>query len=226
MRPNREPATNNRQTYFVGSQTMGRKRLFQVERWAELFIETLIHYRDERAFQLHGFVLMPDHFHAIITPHDSLEKAMQYIKGGFSHRAKKQFDYRFDIWQPGFSDHRIRDAADFEKHTHYIWMNPVKRHLCERAQDYPYGSAFGRWKLDPIPQRLKPLAPGNLNGGPEGPPLQSDGDLTEDPPLRNIVDPAKAATCQGVGDYTAAGELLQRKHASRVDREILLPRCK
>src|SRR5260370_13932938 len=78
VRPNREPATNNRQTYFVSSQAMGRKRLFQVKRWADLFVETLIHYRDEQALQLHCFVLMPDHFHAIITPHDSLEKAMQY----------------------------------------------------------------------------------------------------------------------------------------------------
>jgi REP element-mobilizing transposase RayT len=37
-----------------------------------------------KLIELHEFVIMPDHFHLIITPEERipLEKAIQYIKGG------------------------------------------------------------------------------------------------------------------------------------------------
>ena len=108
MRPTREISTANGQTYFVTSNTAGRKPFFRHDRWAQLFIQVLLGYRPER-FLLHGFIVMPDHFHALITPQESLEKAVQCIKGGFSFRAKKELSWTGEIWVAGFSDHRIRD---------------------------------------------------------------------------------------------------------------------
>ena len=35
---------------------------------SELFLETLFHYREEKIFLLHEFVVMPDHIHLILTP--------------------------------------------------------------------------------------------------------------------------------------------------------------
>ena len=125
MIPKREVATRNGQTYFVTSNTAERKPFFRHERWAKLFIQSLYGYRPER-FLIHGFVVMPDHFHLLITPMESLERAVQCIKGGFSFRAKKDLDWAGDVWVAGFSDHRIRDDEDFEVHQPYIGENPVK----------------------------------------------------------------------------------------------------
>jgi putative transposase len=154
LKSTREHATNNSQTYFVTSQTWQRRSVFQAEPWARLFFQTLLSYRGN-AYLLHEFVLMPDHFHLLITPQISLERAIQFIKGGFSYRAKKELQSNLEIWQRGFSDHRIRDAADYEKHLHYIHLNPVKRRLCEMPNAFPYSSAFPGWELDPVPQGLK-----------------------------------------------------------------------
>ena len=171
MKPLREPARNNQQTYFVSSQTWGRRALFRNAKWAELFIETLLHYRSS-AFQLHEFVLMPDHFHLLLTPVTSLEKAMQLMNGGFSHRVKAELGSSLEIWQRGFSDHRIRDAQDYIKHVDYICRNPVMKRLCFEPKDYPYGSASGRFELDPPPQWLKPRSSNESNGTAEAVPLQ------------------------------------------------------
>jgi putative transposase len=162
MKPSREHATNNGQTYSITSET-SRRVLFSNERWAKLFLEVLYYYR-ELAYFLHEFVVMPDHIHATITPKTSLEKAVQFIKGGFSFRAKKELEYGGDIWQRGFSDHRIRDIADYETHRRYIHQNPVKRRLVFDAKAYPYSSASGMFTLDAVPQRLKPLSLGSLDG--------------------------------------------------------------
>jgi putative transposase len=99
---------------------------------------------------------MPDHFHILLTPLNSLEKAVQLIKGGFSFRAKRDLGSNMEIWQRGFADHRVRDAEDYDKHLHYIHLNPVKKHLCSVAAEFKYSSAYPGWKLDSIPRWLKP----------------------------------------------------------------------
>jgi putative transposase len=155
MRPIREHATNNGQTYMVTSSTCGRRALFSREEWPKLLIDTLYHYRGS-GYLLHEFVIMPDHIHVLLTPIASLEKAVQFIKGGFSYRAKTELGSNLEVWQKGFSDHRIRDASDYRSHQVYIQQNPVRKHLCERAEEYPYSSAKPGFELDPIPQGLKP----------------------------------------------------------------------
>ena len=171
MRPRREPATNNRQTYMVTSETWGRRALFRSPRWAELFIQTVLQYRGS-AYLLHEFVVMPDHFHALITPSGSLERAVQFIKGGFSHRAKVELGSNMEVWQTGFSDHRIRDGEDYARHVEYIHRNSVRKHLCGVPAEYAYSSAGGQVVLDEVPQRLKPDSEGAGYGAPEGAPLQ------------------------------------------------------
>jgi putative transposase len=123
---------------------------------ANLFMETLFHYRHISKYLLHEFVAMPDHVHLILTPQDSLEKAIQFIKGGYSFRVKKELNNRFEVWQPGFTDHRIRDHSDYVRLKAYVHLNPVRARLCEQSQEYHYSSASSQFALDPVPQRLKP----------------------------------------------------------------------
>ena len=86
-------------TFFISSQTWNRRRLFQQATNAELFLETLQHYRREGHYKLHAFVVMPDHIHLLLTPQDiTLERAVMLIKGGFSRRLES----KFPIWQRGF----------------------------------------------------------------------------------------------------------------------------
>ena len=86
----------------------------------------------------------------------SLEKAVQLIKGGFSFRAKRELGSNLEIWQEGFTEHRVKGAEDFERHAIYIRDNPVRARLVERASEYPYGSAARGVELDPTPPWLKP----------------------------------------------------------------------
>ena len=81
---------------------------------------------------------MPDHIHLLLTPTETLERAMQLIKGGFSHRLASNFP----VWQRSFTDHRIRDREDFETRRYYIHQNPVRAHLAERPDLYPHSSAY------------------------------------------------------------------------------------
>lgn len=175
MRPKRETTTNSGgQTYFVTSNTAARMPLFRHERWSRLFIETLYSYRPDR-YLIHGFTVMPDHFHCLLTPKASLELAVQCLKGGFSFRAKKEFAWKEDIWIAGFSDHRIRDEGDFEVHQRYIDRNAVKGKLVERENEYAYFSANGQFELDAFPRGLKPDFMTRSSGAAKAAPFQDVG---------------------------------------------------
>lgn len=136
-------------TYFVTSNTWQRRPVFLKEPPARLFLDSLFHYRDEGNFKLHAFVLMPDHFHLLLTPSPqiTLERAMQLIKGGSSHRVKQELGYKFPLWQTGFDDHRIRSRKDFEEHVRYIHDNPVEAGLAASAASYAYSSAHPHFAL-------------------------------------------------------------------------------
>ena len=136
-------------TYFVTFSTWQRRRLFVVDSYARLFLKTLYGYRRQGRFQLHAFVLMPEHVHMLLTPAGdvTLERAMQLIKGVYSHAFGLEFG-RKEVWQRGFTDHRIRNVEDFARHRDYIHKNPVARGLVEKAVDYRCSSAFPGYKLD------------------------------------------------------------------------------
>ena len=141
------------------SRTWESRAIFKTAPPCEIFIESLLHYRDQGSYRLHGFVVMPDHFHTLLTPADTiaLERAVQFMKGGSSRALREKLLYKFPIWQRGFSDHRIRDAADCEQHLRYLTNNPVEKHLAAAAAEYPWSSASGAFRMDEVPQGLKPL---------------------------------------------------------------------
>jgi len=160
-------APQEQRTFFVTAVTAGRKSLLQSSRMANLLTDVLQHYRQQARFQLHEFVIMPNHLHAIITPaHDlSLEKAMQFIKGRFSFRAKRELGCQFEIWERSFTEHRIKNCEDYEKHRLYVHENPVCAGLSTDAEAYPYSSASRANPLDGRPPWLKPSS---LSAGSQG----------------------------------------------------------
>ena len=146
-------------TYFITASTDGKRHILRSPAMAGLLVDVLLHYRNEGNYRLHEFVVMPNHFHLLITPEKiSLERALQLIKGGFSYRARKELGFLSEIWQTSFYDHRVRDLAEYCKMRDYIHNNPVRRGLADASEAHPYSSAHPGFVLDEVPQRLKPVA--------------------------------------------------------------------
>lgn len=101
---------------------------------------------------------MPDHFHLLITigSEISIERAVQFIKGGFAFRAGKELGFRAPVWERGFSEIRVRDAEALGRIHGYIAHNPTKAGLARSAEEYGYSSTYPGFELDEIPQGLTP----------------------------------------------------------------------
>ena len=154
-------------TFFVTSSILGKRNLLQSCRSAGLLITTLYDYRAQGKFRLHEFVVMPDHFHVLLTVgcDMTVERAVQLIKGGFAFRAGRELGFRSPVWQRGFSEVRILDPESFERTGEYIRNNPVVRHMVVEPTEFQFSSAYPGFQLDPPPQGLKPMFQIGLHGG-------------------------------------------------------------
>jgi len=157
-------------TYFLTFATWQRRRLFVVENYARLFLKTLYHYRRGGSYKLHEFVLMPDHAHLLLTPAQNvtLERAVQLIKGAYSHALGQYIGRKREVWQRGFTDHRIRNQQDFTHHRDYIHQNSVVAKIASNPTEYRYCSAFPGFKLDPWPSAAEAAVPENTLCGTSG----------------------------------------------------------
>jgi putative transposase len=137
--------------YFVTSRTWQSRTIFSNAEPARILLEQIADCRERGFYKLHAFVIMPDHFHALLTPGEgtSLEKAMQMIKGGSAHRIREELHFVWPIWQRGFHDRWMRDATELQARREYIETNPVAAGLAVRAEEYSFSSASGKVALDP-----------------------------------------------------------------------------
>jgi putative transposase len=95
-------------------------------------VQIILRYRQHSQYLLHGFVVLPDHMQLILTPTDTLERAIQCLKGGFSFAIRDQIQE--EIWEQGYEEHCILDADDYEAErrniaTHALCCNYPFIHL-------------------------------------------------------------------------------------------------
>ena len=159
-------------TFFLPPPAAAHRSILQSDRMASLLVDVLLHYQKLKKYDLHAFVIMPDHFHALLTvgPEYSIERGVQFIKGGYSFRASKELRYNGEVWQKGFSEVSISSPERYCSALNYIHQNPVRRGLCGNVEEFAYSSASGRYPTAAVPQRLKPLDIEERSGTPEGVP--------------------------------------------------------
>ncbi len=155
--PARNAASSNilqpSRIFFATTNTSMNRRLLQSERNAVLLIDVLLSLVAERKFKLHDFVIMPNHVHLLIEVDGdmSIEKAMQLIKGRFSHRLSHEFGNKGEVWQRGFTEVQVLNRQNLEAHRAYIAENPVKAGLAASAEEFPYCfMSLARRKADAV----------------------------------------------------------------------------
>ena len=129
-------------TYFITACAQMQRNLFQRDQVADLMVATLFKYRDAGEFELHEYVVVPNHIHLLLPINDQqkLSRVIQLIKGGFSHSLRQNGIVFRAVWEQRYHDRRVRDANEFAEFSHYILQNLVRKGLVDQAEAYPYSS--------------------------------------------------------------------------------------
>jgi REP element-mobilizing transposase RayT len=100
---------------------------------AQKLLTAVRHYHEQLRWHVSLWLLMPDHLHALV----SLPREENLAK---TVAAWKRFTARDAgvVWQKGFFDHRLRSDESLKEKAHYIRLNPVRKHLAVRPEDWPF----------------------------------------------------------------------------------------
>jgi REP element-mobilizing transposase RayT len=89
------------------------------------------HNHDQFVWHCRLCLLMPDHLHAIVA--FPREPGIKTVITNWKRFVAAKLGVK---WQRDFFDHRLRDHHELDEKTGYILMNPVRKGLCERAEDW------------------------------------------------------------------------------------------
>ena len=125
------------------------------------FCEVLDSVRRKEPFDLWAWVIMPEHVHVVLWPHQGsrIQRILRFLKRPVADRAivwardhAPAFLPRMAIrhsdgtvshhfWQPGGGyDRNLRSPADVHEKINYIHGNPVRRGLVKDPRDWPWSS--------------------------------------------------------------------------------------
>ena len=126
---------------FVTVNLLRSRRKLEESDFARLAI-ALARMRQKQQFVLTAWVFLPDHWHAIIyPPHPlSIAQAMSAIKVSSMVAINHDRHEKEEVWQERFFDHALRTVKDYGETVEYIHMNPVKRGLVERPEQWQWSS--------------------------------------------------------------------------------------
>jgi 1-hydroxy-2-methyl-2-(E)-butenyl 4-diphosphate synthase len=94
---------------------------------AGMMVRALKHFDGER-YHLLAWSVMPNHVHALITPHEGqeLEKILQAMKTHTAKEANRILGKTGTFWQEEYYDHIVRDGEDLKHQVRYVLRNPDK----------------------------------------------------------------------------------------------------
>jgi putative transposase len=152
--------------HYLTASCYRRVCIFDSERFKAHFIATLGQLRQELEFHIHGYVLMPEHFHLLIwpcrqaNPSEFLQRLkertalfiLKNLKEGSGHPWCQKMLHRFTlpssvhnhstyrVWQKRCYDMNIWSEEKRVEKLNYMHGNPVKRRLVSHPGDWPWSS--------------------------------------------------------------------------------------
>ena len=101
--------------------------------------------RELGQYDLHSYVVMANHVHALLTPWIEVDRLTKELKGATARFANGILDRTGrHFWQDESFDHWVRNDAQFLRIKNYIERNPVKAGLVAKPEDWRWSSAFRR----------------------------------------------------------------------------------
>ncbi|MCK4626323.1 MAG: transposase [Phycisphaerae bacterium] len=134
-------------------------------RW---FLDAVEQARSKHPFELWAFVIMPEHVHMVILPHEGVKirtilsrtkhpvtrRALHFVEKNCPSFAARMIDrqpngkitHRFWLRGGGY-DRNLRSVRDVHEKIRYIHENPVRRGLVKCPEDWQWSSASA-WASD------------------------------------------------------------------------------
>src|SRR5262245_33627662 len=145
--------TNASSTFFVTKSLRPKKPVLNSE-LRQAIVEAFAFAVQHKRIFLRAFVVMPDHWHALIGLPEpwTLPKFMHSFMSHVAAKTSVHLTKHETAWQDGYYETLIKTARQFTYVALYIEENPVKKALVERPVDWKESGAHRKDLItDPWP---------------------------------------------------------------------------
>jgi REP element-mobilizing transposase RayT len=150
------PSYIGKRLYFLTICCQDRRPVFGDGTLGNWLLANLSTIATEQNFSLHAYCVMLNHVHLLVEGKEPSSNAVRFVA---LLKQKTEFDYRRQfhhrLWQPKYYDHVLRTPEQVTAVAWYIWLNPVRKGLCNNPYDYPLSGSFtSDWKRHCVPANL------------------------------------------------------------------------
>jgi putative transposase len=142
------PNYSGHQWYFLTACTQNRIPHLQGAELVSQHLVLLAEQAQRGSFNVPAYCFMPDHLHLLVSGLKDDSNCLAFMRT-FKQRSGLAFWRSSEgrLWQHKFYDHILRPQDQWESVAYYIWMNPVRKGLCARPEEWPFsGSQTMDWK--------------------------------------------------------------------------------
>jgi REP element-mobilizing transposase RayT len=116
-------------------------KVFQTDDLCSFFCDILKEACERFDFRIHGFALMPTHYHLLIeSVHGNLSRAMSYLNGRFTQTANYERDADGSVFRGRFHNKVVTDPSHLRYLLPYLHLNPVRARLVMRVDQWHWSS--------------------------------------------------------------------------------------
>ena len=155
---------------------------------------------DKFQCQVHAYVLMPNHFHLLLTPlsEDGIGKLMQYVGRYYVQFFNGRYDRTGTLWEGRYRGTLVDPAHFLLPVSRYVESNPVRHGLVKEPGDYAW-SSYGANALGNDDPLVKPHPAYEKLGRSHKARQTAYAKGLRDPARRGPIDPHPRGHQQGLG---------------------------
>lgn len=108
----------------------------------QLYLRSLDEAANRYGCEIHAYVLMTNHTHLLVTPHNdrSIPLVMQAMGRSYVQAINKKHQRTGTLWEGRYRASLVQDDLYFLACHRYIELNPVRAGMVAAPGDYPYSS--------------------------------------------------------------------------------------
>ncbi len=127
--------------YHIVNRGVEQRRVYKDKKDFTMFLDLLCSGCHLYEVQLHGYVLMSNHYHLLIeTKKENISKFMKHLNASYAIYFNKKYKRAGHLWQGRFKSWYVTDETYLYTLISYIENNPVKAKMLKALGEYEHSS--------------------------------------------------------------------------------------
>ena len=139
----KSPVYGKGHLHLITSECHRKQPRLGIEKHRDVFVRILEEVRVKFRFAVVGYVVMPTHFHLMMTEPgiDTVANSVEMLRQRYRRRYNNSSRSDEQVWETRYADAHVFGAEKTWARLNFMHQEPVKKSLAEKPTDWEWSSA-------------------------------------------------------------------------------------